>query len=29
VEVFRPERWFERDQSAMQKTLNTFSVGPR
>ncbi|KAF8329218.1 cytochrome P450 monooxygenase [Amanita rubescens] len=29
VEVFRPERWFERDQSLMQKTLNTFSVGPR
>ncbi|KAF8348539.1 cytochrome P450 monooxygenase [Amanita rubescens] len=29
LDVFRPERWFERDQSAMQKTLNTFSVGPR
>ena len=29
VEVYRPERWFERDQNAMQKTFNPFSVGPR
>ncbi|KAF5379018.1 hypothetical protein D9615_006079 [Tricholomella constricta] len=29
VEVYRPERWFERDQAAMQKTFNPFSVGPR
>ncbi|KAG6828596.1 hypothetical protein H0H92_007337 [Tricholoma furcatifolium] len=29
VEVFRPERWFERDQAKMQKTFNPFSVGPR
>jgi len=27
--VFRPERWFERDQAAMQKTFNPFSYGPR
>ncbi|KAG5637677.1 hypothetical protein H0H81_003645 [Sphagnurus paluster] len=29
VEDYRPERWFERDQAAMQKTFNPFSVGPR
>ncbi|KAJ3565643.1 hypothetical protein NP233_g7498 [Leucocoprinus birnbaumii] len=29
VELFRPERWFEGDQAAMQKTFNPFSVGPR
>lgn len=29
VEVYRPERWFERDQNAMQKAFNAFSVGPR
>jgi len=29
VEAYRPERWFERDQAAMQKTFNPFSVGPR
>ena len=28
VEVYGPERWFERDQNAMQKTFNPFSVGP-
>ncbi|KAF8270465.1 cytochrome P450 monooxygenase [Lactarius quietus] len=27
--VFRPERWFERDNDAMQKTFNPFSYGPR
>ncbi|KAF8635436.1 hypothetical protein AX15_000423 [Amanita polypyramis BW_CC] len=29
VEAYRPERWFERDQNAIQKTFNPFSVGPR
>lgn len=29
VEVFRPERWFERDQNLIQKTFNPFSYGPR
>ncbi|EJD03518.1 cytochrome P450 monooxygenase pc-bph [Fomitiporia mediterranea MF3/22] len=29
VDVFRPERWLEGDHSAMSKTLNTFSIGPR
>lgn len=29
VEIYRPERWFERNQADMQKTLNIFSVGPR
>lgn len=29
VEEYRPERWFERDQAAIQKTFNPFSVGPR
>jgi benzoate 4-monooxygenase len=28
-EAYRPERWFERDQSMMQKTFNPFSYGPR
>jgi len=29
TEVYRPERWFERDQTDIQKTFNPFSVGPR
>ncbi|KAH9835376.1 cytochrome P450 [Rhodofomes roseus] len=29
VEAFRPERWFERDEKAIQKTFNPFSFGPR
>ncbi|KXN92561.1 Benzoate 4-monooxygenase [Leucoagaricus sp. SymC.cos] len=29
VEAYRPERWFEGDQAAIQKTFNPFSVGPR
>ncbi|KAF8633143.1 hypothetical protein AX17_004644 [Amanita inopinata Kibby_2008] len=29
VEAFRPERWFERDANAIQKTFNPFSIGPR
>ena len=29
VEVYRPDRWFERDQNAIQKTFNPFSFGPR
>lgn len=29
VEAFRPERWFEQDQAAIQKTFNPFSFGPR
>jgi benzoate 4-monooxygenase len=29
VEDYRPERWFERDIAAIQKTFNPFSVGPR
>ena len=29
VEDYRPERWFECDVAAMQKTFNPFSVGPR
>ena len=29
VETFRPERWFEQDQSGIQKTFNPFSYGPR
>jgi benzoate 4-monooxygenase len=29
VETYRPERWFERDQVAMQKAFNPFSTGPR
>jgi benzoate 4-monooxygenase len=27
--VFRPERWFEGDNDAMQRTFNPFSYGPR
>ena len=27
--VFRPERWFERDNDTMQRTFNPFSYGPR
>jgi benzoate 4-monooxygenase len=29
VEEYRPERWFERDSAAIQKTFNPFSTGPR
>ncbi|KAL9710326.1 hypothetical protein Ac2012v2_006624 [Leucoagaricus gongylophorus] len=29
VEIYRPERWFECDHAAIQKTFNPFSVGPR
>ena len=29
IEVYRPERWFECDHAAIQKTFNPFSVGPR
>ncbi|KAH0826593.1 cytochrome P450 [Lanmaoa asiatica] len=29
VDVFRPERWFERDYATLQKTFNPFSLGPR
>ena len=29
VEVFRPERWFERDQAEIQKMFDPFSTGPR
>jgi benzoate 4-monooxygenase len=29
TEDYRPERWFERDQAAIQKTFNPFSTGPR
>jgi benzoate 4-monooxygenase len=29
VETFRPERWFECDQTLIQKTFNPFSLGPR
>lgn len=29
VEEFRPERWFEQDKVAVQKTFNPFSFGPR
>jgi len=29
ADVFRPERWFERNQTAIQKTFNPFSYGPR
>ncbi|KIJ61578.1 hypothetical protein HYDPIDRAFT_96462 [Hydnomerulius pinastri MD-312] len=28
-DVFRPERWFERDHTTMQKAFNPFSFGPR
>jgi benzoate 4-monooxygenase len=27
--AYRPERWFERDNDAIQKTFNPFSYGPR
>ncbi|KAI0045027.1 cytochrome P450 monooxygenase [Auriscalpium vulgare] len=29
AEDFRPERWFERDSEAIQRTFNPFSFGPR
>ncbi|KAI0294428.1 cytochrome P450 [Russula brevipes] len=29
VEAYRPERWFERDNDAIQRTFNPFSYGPR
>jgi len=29
VDVFRPERWEERDKNAIQKAFNPFSFGPR
>ena len=29
VEVYRPERWFERNQADIQKSFNPFSTGPR
>lgn len=29
ADQFRPERWFERDHTAMQKAFNPFSYGPR
>ena len=29
VESFRPERWLERDSSALLKSFNPFSFGPR
>lgn len=29
AEEYRPERWFERDPVAMQKSFNPFSYGPR
>ncbi|OBZ77504.1 Benzoate 4-monooxygenase [Grifola frondosa] len=29
TEAFRPERWFEADKVAVQKTFNPFSFGPR
>ncbi|KAI0765297.1 cytochrome P450 monooxygenase pc-bph [Fomes fomentarius] len=28
-DAYRPERWFEQDKVAMQKTFNPFSFGPR
>jgi benzoate 4-monooxygenase len=27
--VYRPERWFERDQDTIQRVFNPFSYGPR
>jgi benzoate 4-monooxygenase len=27
--IYRPERWFERDNDAIQRTFNPFSYGPR
>ena len=29
ADKFNPDRWFERDQAAMQKAFNPFSFGPR
>ena len=29
VDIFRPERWFERDKTELQKAFNPFSFGPR
>jgi len=29
VDVYRPERWFERDDDLIQRTFNPFSYGPR
>ncbi|KAI0336705.1 cytochrome P450 monooxygenase pc-bph [Cubamyces sp. BRFM 1775] len=29
ADEFRPERWFEQDKNAIQKTFNPFSFGPR
>lgn len=29
ADVFRPERWFERDNATLQKAFNPFSYGPR
>jgi len=29
ADEFRPERWLEQDQTAIQKTFNPFSFGPR
>lgn len=29
AESFRPERWFERDQTELHKAFNPYSVGPR
>jgi benzoate 4-monooxygenase len=29
VTAYRPERWFERDNDAIQRTFNPFSYGPR
>ena len=28
-DTYRPERWFEQDKNAIQKTFNPFSYGPR
>lgn len=29
ADLFRPERWFERDQALLQRAYNPFSFGPR
>lgn len=29
ADVFRPERWIERDKNELQKAFNPFSFGPR
>ena len=29
VDIFHPERWFERDKTELQKAFNPFSFGPR